>query len=293
MTKKILEVVESVEQKFIDAKLFYGHGTDNPLDEAVFLVFTVLNIEFDCSEEVLQSDVEQQSQQLISKLCADRITTRKPMAYLLNRAWFCGRPYFINENVLVPRSPIAELIEQQFQPWVDAKNIQRILDIGTGSGCIAIASAFAFPDAVVDASDISPAALEVTRQNINQHDMESRVNAIHSDVFDSIPPNQYDIIISNPPYVPAREIQELPEEYRHEPRSGLHAEDNGLSIVKRILSSAGKYLSDNGILIVEVGYSQSALINAFPDLAFFWFEFEYGGEGVFMLNKEQLVGISV
>ncbi len=289
----VLELVHIIEERFDKANLFYGHGTSNPLDEAVYLVFTVLNLPFDCSEEAVQELVDSQQINTIDEICQQRIDSRKPMAYLLNEAWFCGLPFYVNENVLIPRSPIAELIEERFQPWLDINSVNNILDIGTGSGCIAIACAYAFEEAMVHAADISSAAIEVATRNINEHNLSHRMRAVESDLFSNIETKNYDLIVSNPPYVSDAEVAELPEEYHHEPVTGLRADDEGLSLVKQILRQAPDYLNDNGILIVEVGHSQQALIDALPEIPFFWFEFANGGEGVFMLNKEQLLSISV
>lgn len=288
----VLDVVRKIEERFKPADLFYGHGTDNPLDEAVYLVFTILNLPFDCSEQAIQSIVNADQLRTIEELCKQRIETRIPMAYLVNKAWFCGLPFYVNENVLIPRSPIAELIEQQFQPWINIDSINNILDIGTGSGCIAIACAYAFENANVDAADISLEAIEVTNKNITEHNLEHRMQAIQSDLFSNIN-KQYDLIVSNPPYVSDAEVAELPDEYHHEPVTGLRADDNGLALVKQILKESPNYLTEHGVLIVEVGYSQQALIEALPAVPFFWFEFANGGEGVFMLTKEQLLSISV
>ena len=288
----VVELVHKIEKRFQNAELFYGHGTDNPLDEAVYLVFTILDLPFDCSEQAIQNTVDEQHLSRIEELCQQRINSRKPMAYLLNKAWFCGLPFYVNEHVLIPRSPIAELIEEHFQPWVKQQDVKNILDIGTGSGCIAIACAYAFAQANVDAADISIDALKVAQKNITDHNLEHRMQAIQSDLFSNIK-KQYDLIVSNPPYVSDAEVAELPDEYHHEPVTGLRADDNGLSLVKHMLKQAPDYLTEKGVLIVEVGYSQAALIEVLPNVPFFWFEFTNGGEGVFMLTKEQLLSISV
>lgn len=285
-------LVEKIHRQFSEADLFYGHGTDNPLDEAVFLIFTVLDIAFDCDESALHAVVGENDRAKIEDLAQRRINTRKPMAYLLNKAWFCGLPFYVNEQVLIPRSPLAELIQQRFHPWIEPENVHRILDIGTGSACIAIACAYAFPAATVCATDVQTSALEVANKNIRQHRLDDCVQVIQSDLFSRIDQQQFDLIISNPPYVSAEEIAALPAEYNHEPVIGLHADDNGLSLVKQILYTASEYLTKEGLLIVEVGYSQQALIEVMPDVPFFWFEFEQGGEGVFMLSRQQLLTLA-
>lgn len=219
-----------------------------------------------------------------------RIKEKIPVAYLVNKAWFCGLPFYIDNRVLIPRSPFAELIESGFAPWVsNPEEIKRALDIGTGSGCIAIATAMALSSATIDAIDISEGALEVAKQNVEHYQLADRVNLIHSDLFNNLPPRQYDLIIANPPYVDQEDMEQLPDEFRHEPVSGLAAGPDGLDLVRTIIGEAKNYLNDKGLLIVEVGNSRPALEAAFPQLPFTWLEFERGGEGVFLLNKEDLL----
>ncbi len=273
--------------------MFYGHGTSNAMEEAIFIIFTVLDMDFNCPQESLNARVSQDDQEAINSIVEQRIDTRKPAAYLLNRAWFYGLPFYVNEHVLVPRSPIAELIETQFQPWIEVSKVKQILDLGTGSGCIAIATAYAFPDAEVDAVDIDENTLLVAKKNIQAHGMENRVSAFKSDLFSKVTKQNYDIIISNPPYVSDEEMKSLPEEYQYEPRHGLRADDQGLALVHTILQESVNHLSSNGILITEVGFNEENLVKAYPEIPFFWFEFERGGQGVFMLNKEQLGSIKI
>ncbi len=273
---------------FEQAGLFFGHGTDNALDEAAALVLHELHIGYDEPDEALDVALDDKDCLRVMELLERRVASRKPAAYLLNEARFAGLSFYVDERVLVPRSPIAELVEAGFAPWIDPQRVTRILDLCCGSGCIGIACACAFPDARVDMADISADALEVAGVNIRRHHLESRVTAIESNLFAGLTAARYDIIVSNPPYVPRQEVLELPAEFRHEPALGLVAGSDGLDIVSIILNEAAACLQDNGILVVEVGHSQQRLVEQYPRVPFLWLDFEYGGEGVFLLEAARL-----
>lgn len=281
-------LIDWASEQFESSDLYYGHGTDNAYDEAVFIVLRSLGLPFDVSDETLDQPLDASAIDKVVSLINERISTRKPAAYLLNEAWFAGLPFYVNEHVLVPRSPFAELIAEQFSPWCDEDNVKRILDIGTGCGCIAIASAFAFPAARVDAIDISTEALAVANKNVEHYSLTDRVAVIQSDLFRAIGDAQYDLIIANPPYVDDEDMVALPAEYQHEPALGLYAGVDGLDIVRRILNEAGQHLTENGVLVVEAGNSQYALSEQYPDVPFLWLEFEHGGEGVFLFTRQEI-----
>lgn len=287
-TKTVREWIEFGAAKLDEAGLWFGHGTDNAFDEAAELVFFAAGLRHEDAAAVYDRSVAAEQAERIADLLDRRIRERVPAAYLTRRMWFAGHEFYVDERVLVPRSPIAELIEAGFAPWIASDRIERLLDIGTGSGCIAIAAALALPNAQVDASDVSPGALEVTQINIARFKLEQRVQAIQSDVFDGLGSARYDIIVSNPPYVGDDEMAQLPEEYSREPRMALHSGVDGLDIIRRILQGARAHLTDHGILVVEVGNSETALEDAYPTVPFTWLEFERGGGGVFVLTADQL-----
>lgn len=282
----LARLLEQVSAQFDVAQLFYGHGTDNSWDEAVYLVFSALRISFDADDSVMQRLISEYELAVIAALVAQRIEARIPVAYLVKEAWFAGYPFTVDERVLIPRSPLAELIAQGFVSLL--KNPPaRILDLCTGSGCIGIATALAFEQAIVDLTDISEGALSLAQANLERHGLHSRAKVIKSDLFEALA-GPYDLILSNPPYVSQTEINELPPEYAHEPVLGLFSEDEGLAIPLQILRTAADYLSADGVLIMEVGYSHEALSERLPHVPFLWLEFEHGGEGIFMLTAQQL-----
>ncbi len=275
-------------ERFLKAGLVFAHGTDNALDEAACLVMQALHIGYDQPDAVLDEEITEADRLQVVQLLEQRIKRRKPAAYLLHQAWFANLPFYVDERVLVPRSPIAELIEAQFSPWVKPEQVGRILDMCTGSGCIGIACAHVFPDATVDLTDLSSDALDVARENIKRHHLRDRVQALQSDIFSALRGRVYDIIVANPPYVPEEDMRQLAPEFAYEPSMGLVAGSDGLDIVVQILKHAALYLGENGILVVEVGHTEGLLVAQFPDVPFMWLDFEYGGSGVFMLDAAQL-----
>jgi ribosomal protein L3 glutamine methyltransferase len=270
------------------ARIHFGHGTDNARDEAAEMVFYVAGIEHAAGSDAYGRPLTARRRLRIDELLRRRIKERIPLAYLTHRAFFAGLELYVDERVLVPRSPIAELILNRFRPWTAGRRIRRILDIGTGSGAIALASAKAFPQARVDAVDISAAALQVCRRNIRRLGLSRQVTALRSDHFAAVEGRRYDIIVSNPPYVGRAEMRKLPREYGHEPRLGLSAGADGLDSVRAIFLAARQHLEDDGILVVEVGNTERTLLRAFPRLPFIWPDIAMGGGGVFVLRAADL-----
>lgn len=289
--ESIRDFIRWTASRFNKAGLFFGHGSDNALDEAMHLVMQVLQLPWELPESYMNCRLTAEEKQSVVALVKRRIEERKPLAYLLNRAWFCGQPYYVDERVLVPRSPIAELISQEFQPWLDDTGVTRALDLCSGSGCIGIAMAHQFPEVCVDLLDISEEALEVAHVNIDQHEMWGRVQAVKSDLFETIDTGperpRYELIVSNPPYVDAEDMADFPEEFGHEPELGLAAGDDGLDMARIILARAADFLTEKGLLVLEVGNSQWALQDVYPEVPFIWPEFAEGGHGVLVLTAEQ------
>ncbi len=285
----VLSLIARGARRLKRARVFFGHGTDNAWDEAASLTLHALKLPHAGGAALYRRRVGAADAARARELIERRIAERVPAPYLTGVAWFAGLEFAVDARVLVPRSPLAELIERGFAPWADPRRVRRILDLGTGSGCIAVACAKALPEARVDAVDISAAALEVARGNVRRHRLAQRVRLKLSDHFSALRGATYDIIVANPPYVGARELKRLPPEYRHEPRVALAAGPQGLNSVAVILREARCHLRARGLLIVEVGNTEGAVRRAYPQLPFLWLQFARGGGGVFLLTREQLV----
>ena len=271
------------------AGVFFGHGTDNAHDEAAWMLLHVLGAPLDGSFEQWDTLLDESKQKNLEHLLARRINERCPLAYLTGEARFCGLDFFVNPDVLIPRSPLAELIPEQFSPWLVLNEGGQVLDMCTGGACIAIAMAMYMPGITVDAVDISPAALKVASQNVERHAVGNRVRLVQSDLFDALGDSSYDLIVSNPPYVSADVFADLPAEYRAEPSGGLVCGEDGLDIVLKILDASPRYMKRQAILIVEVGESAETLLELLPRVPFMWLDFQHGGDGIFMLGYDQLI----
>lgn len=283
-------MLEYGENLFQQSDIYFGHGTDNAWDEAVYLLSAALDLPPQADRSLLSRSLTSAEQQQIKALFERRVKERVPAPYITHQAWFCSLPFYVDERVIVPRSPIAELIYNQFQPWCPVAP-EKILDLCTGSGCIGIACAYAFEQADVVLSDISADALSVAATNVNRHQVGDRVSTVQSDLFAAFGSEtqpSFDLIVCNPPYVDAQDMANMPDEYRHEPELALASGDDGLDFTRRLLREAPNYLSDQGILIVEVGNSAQALEQAFPEVPFTWLEFSEGDDGVFLLTGAQL-----
>ncbi len=292
MTAELATIIDFIRygaSRFGAAGLSFGHSYDNALDEATHLVLQTLHMPHDLSPAYGQAKLTADEKQAVLALFEKRIATRTPVAYLTGKAWFAGLEFISDERALVPRSPIAELILSGFSPWLDDREVSRALDLCTGSGCIGIAMASHNPDWSVDLIDISESALGLARENIEYQNVEERVRAISSDLFDGVRGERYDLIVSNPPYVTEQEFAALPPEYGHEPKLGLTAGDDGLDFALRILREAPDHLTEGGVLIVEVGESERALVALLPEVPFNWIEFNVGQMGVFVIDRSDLV----
>lgn len=284
----ICDVIRWASSQFEQAELFFGHGTDNAWDEAAFIVLSSLGLPPDAPSLVYQSRLTTTEKALLMARLYRRVTERVPAAYLVNQAWFAGMNFYVDERVLVPRSPLAEMIEQRFPTLLDDRELNRIADVCTGSACIACALAEYFPEAKVDAYDISPDALAVAKVNVENHGLEECVELIESDLLDQAGGRRYELIVANPPYVGAEAMANIPAEYRAEPELGLAAGIDGLDLIPKLLQQASECLTDDGVLVVEVGASMAAMMRSYPNLPLTWLEFERGGEGVFAISARDL-----
>ena len=286
--KSIRDFVRWAVSLYNEHEIVLGHGFDDPWDEAVSLVLSAIKLPWDVDGRVQDARLLTSEKRVICDLLVRRVVERIPTAYLTGIGWFAGLPFRVDQRVLIPRSPIAELIEQHFEPWIDPDRVENILDTCTGSGCIGVACAQYFPDAMVDCTDLSEDALDVAETNVQQLGFDGQVNVIYSDLFEALDGRTYDIIVSNPPYVDKQDMDDLADEFHHEPRMGLEAGNDGLDVVKRMLPELSRHLNPGGIAVIEVGNSWVALEETYPNVGFTWLEFEHGGYGVFVLTKEQI-----
>lgn len=274
--------------EFNRSELYFGHGTDNPWDEAVQLVLSAAGLPWNADPSLLDATLLPDERARVVNFVSRRVIDREPLPYITGEAWFGGMSFAVDKRVIVPRSPFAELIETRLAPWWPDQETSRVLDLCCGSGCIGILASIAFPEAEIDLVDISRDALEVAQSNILRHGVQERVSAIESDLFWALQGRQYDIILSNPPYVDAQDLASMPAEYHHEPDLALGSGPDGLDITRRILRDASDYLTPDGILVVEVGNSQENLAEVFPEVPFVWIELDQGGHGVFTLDAAVL-----
>lgn len=276
--------------QFEASNIFYGHGTSNSYDEAVWLVMSALHLPHESLDNFLDAVITENERKHLAHLVEQRITKHTPTAYLLREAWLHGFKFYVDERVLVPRSFIAELLQESLSPWIGyPEMVESAADICTGSGCLGVLLAHAFPSAAIDVIDISLDAIAVSNINIANYGLEDQVTAIQSDMFTALKGKTYDLIISNPPYVDASSMRQLPAEYRNEPQLALGSGHDGLDHTHTLLKEAAQYLNDGGFLVVEIGHNRDALLAAYPDLAFIWLEVPAGNEFVFLLSKEQLL----
>lgn len=286
--RTIRDLVRWGASEFGRARLHFGHGTENALDEAYHLVTWALHLPHELPKGYFEAQLTEVERRKVVKLLRERIRTRKPAAYLTGEAWFAGLPFEVDARVLIPRSPIAELIEHRFQPWL-RREPRRILDLCGGSGCIAVACAMAFPETAVDAAELDARALAVLKRNVARHHLQARVEPIRSDLFAKMKGRRYGLIVSNPPYVPTARWKRMPREYHHEPKLALEAGRDGMDLVARILREAPAHLDEDGVLVCEVGGSVPEFNRRFPRIPVVWPEFERGGDGVFVITRDDLV----
>jgi ribosomal protein L3 glutamine methyltransferase len=276
--------------RFEEAGLFYGHGTQNSYDEAVWLVLATLHLPHDTLDNFLDAVLTEPERKTLAHHIERRVAERIPTAYLVREAWLGDFKFYVDERVIVPRSFIAELLREQLAPWVEnPEEVVSVADICTGSGCLAILAAYAFPNADVDAVDISDAALAVAQRNITDYRLEQQVRAVKSDMLNALAGNTYDIILSNPPYVDASSMDALPPEYRHEPGLALGSGYDGLDHTHTLLREAAAHLNPGGLLVVEIGHNRDVLEAAYPILPFTWLEVSAGDQYVFLLRRENLL----
>ncbi|MVW71201.1 MULTISPECIES: 50S ribosomal protein L3 N(5)-glutamine methyltransferase [unclassified Bordetella] len=275
--------------RFNAAGVALGHGSDNAYDEAVYLVLHGLHLPPDTLDPFLDARVTAEERAHVLQLLDRRVTERLPAAYLTQEAWLRGHRFYVDQRVIVPRSPIAELLDQGLSPWVrDPFEVTRALDMCTGSGCLAILTALAFPNAQVDAVDVSPDALEVAQRNVDEYGLQDRLSLLHSNLFDALPAAAYDVIVCNPPYVNSQSMDELPQEYRHEPELALAGGTDGMDLVRRILEAAPRYLAPQGVLVLEIGHERDHFEAAFPELEPVWLDTEEASDQILLLTREQL-----
>lgn len=286
--RTVLDFLRWAVSCFEAADIHLGHGTDNAWDEALALVLPSLRLPLTTEAPIIQARLTRSERQFLATQIKRRVEERIPTAYLTRSSWFGGLEFYVDKRVLIPRSPFAEFLRDHMSNWFDETGPESILELCTGSGCIAILAALNYPQAQVTASDISFDALEVARKNRSRYQLDDSLELFESDLFAGIPERNYDLIISNPPYVNYQEMASLPAEYQHEPTLALAADDDGLAIVIEILRQASAYLSDEGLLVIEVGSAEEALQARYPDVPFLWLEFEHGGQGVFAITASQL-----
>jgi ribosomal protein L3 glutamine methyltransferase len=289
--RTVRDWVRFADSQFHAHNVFFGHGSVSAFDEAVYLVLHTLNLPLDELEPFLDAMLTSRERETLAHLLARRVHERVPAAYLTHEAWLGEHKFYVDERVIVPRSFIAELLREDLSPWViDPESVTRVADICTGSGCLAILAAITFPNAIVDAVDLSPDALEVAKRNVANYGLEDRVNLIASDMFSAIGKQKYDVIISNPPYVTGESMSRLPDEYLREPQMALASGDDGLDHTRTLIANAKKHLNPEGVLVVEVGFNRDGVEAAFPRLPFVWAEVSAGDEVVFVLEREALPG---